>query len=44
MACRNPKTGLNKWGIAEKGLPLKPYRAIGGIARNSIANRATVGH
>ena len=43
MAYRNPKTGLGGGGIAEK-LASEAYRATGGIAWNSIANRATAGH
>ena len=33
----------NKGGITEN-LASEAYRAIGGVARNSIANRAIVGH
>ena len=43
MAYRNPKTGLTR-GVSQKKLASEAYRAIGGIARNSIANRAIVGH
>ena len=39
---RNPKTGLTR-GAPQKNLTSEVYRAIGGVARNSIANR-TVGH
>ena len=31
-------------GVSQKKLASEAYRAIGGVARNSIANRATVGH
>ena len=31
-------------GASQKKLASEAYRAIGGVARNSIANRATVGH
>ena len=34
----------NKGGIAEEACPPEAYRARGGVARNSIANRAIVGH
>ena len=47
MAYSNPKTDLtvpNKGGIADKAFASEAYRAIGGVARNSIANRAIVGH
>ena len=43
MAYRNPKTGLTR-GLSQKKLAYEAYRAIGGEARNSIANRAIVGH
>ena len=31
-------------GVSQKELASEAYRAIGGVARNSIANRAIVGH
>ena len=31
-------------GVSQKKLASEAYRAIGGVARNSIANRAIVGH
>ena len=43
MADRCPKTGLPKWA-SRKNLASEAYRAKGDVARNSIANRATVGH
>ena len=43
VAYRNPKTGLTR-GVSQKKPAPEAYRAIGGIARNSIANRAIVGH
>ena len=43
MAHRNPKTDLTR-GVWQKKLASEAYRAIGGVARNSIANRAIVGH
>ena len=43
LAFRNPKTGLTKWHLSQKKLASEGYRAIGGVARNSIANRALVG-
>ena len=43
MAYRNPKTGLTR-GVSQKKLASEAYRAIGGVARNSIANRVIVGH
>ena len=43
MAYRKPKTGLTR-GVSQKRLASEAYRAIGGVARNSIANRAIVGH
>ena len=43
MADRNPKTGLTR-GVSQTKLASEAYRAIGGVARNSIANRAIVGH
>ena len=43
MAYRNPKTDLSR-GLSQKKLASEDYRAIGGVARNSIANRALVGH
>ena len=42
-AYRNPKTGLTR-GVSQKKLASEAYRAIGGVARNSIANRVIVGH
>ena len=41
MAYRNPKTGLTR-GVSQKKLASEAYRAIGGVARNSIANCAIV--
>ena len=43
VAHRNPKTDLTR-GVSQTKLASKAYRAIGGVARNSIANRAIVGH
>ena len=43
MAYRNPKTGLGG-RVSQKKLASEAYRAIGGVARNSIANPAIVGH
>ena len=43
MADRSPKTDLTR-GAWQKKLASEAYRAIGGVARNSIANRAIVGH
>ena len=43
MADRSPKTGLGG-GVSQQKLASEAYRAIGGVARNSIANRAIVGH
>ena len=43
VAYRNPKTDLTR-GVSQKKLASEAYRAIGGVARNSIANRAIVGH
>ena len=37
-----PKTDLTR-GVSQKKLASEAYRAIGGVARNSIANRAIVG-
>ena len=37
------KTGLTR-GASQKKLASEAYRAIGGVAQNSIANRAIVGH
>ena len=40
MAYRNPKTGLQVGGgVSQDKLAFEAYRATGGIARNSIANR-----
>ena len=41
MAYRSPKTGLGG-GVSQKKLASEAYHAIGGVARNSIANRAIV--
>ena len=43
MAYRSPKRDLRR-GVSQKKLASEAYRAIGGVARNSIANRAIVGH
>ena len=43
MAYRSPKTGLTR-GASQKKLASEAYRAVGGVARNSIANRAIVGY
>ena len=43
MAYRNPKTDLSR-GVSQKKLASEAYRAIEGVARNSIANRTIVGH
>ena len=43
MAYRSPKTGLTR-RVSQKKLASEAYRAIGGVARNGIANRAVVGH
>ena len=37
------KTGLTR-GVSQKKLASEAYRAIGGVARSSVANRAIVGH
>ena len=37
------KTDLTR-GASQKKLATEAYRAIGGVARNSIANHAIVGH
>ena len=42
-AYRSAKTGLGG-GASKKKLASEAYRAIGGVARNSIANRAIAGH
>ena len=42
MAYCSPKTDLAR-GLSHKKLASEAYRAIGGVARNSIANRAKVG-
>ena len=41
VAYHCPKTGLTR-GASQKKLASEAYRAIGGVARNSIANRAAV--
>ena len=38
-----PRTFLGEEGIAEKKFASEPYCAIGGVARNSIANCTVVG-
>ena len=43
MAYRNPKTGLTR-GASQNKLASEAYRAIGVVARNSLANRAIMGH
>ena len=43
MNYRNPKTGLRR-RVSQRKLASEAYRAKGGVARNSIANRALVGH
>ena len=43
MADRSPKTGL-RGGVSQEKFASEAYRALGGVARNSIANRAIVGH
>ena len=43
MLYRNPKTGLGR-RVSQKELASEAYRAIGGVTRNSIANRAIAGH
>ena len=43
MAYRNPKADLGR-GVSQKKLASEAYRATGGVARNTIANRAIVGH
>ena len=40
---RSPKTDLSR-GISQKKLASEAYRAFGGVERNSIANRAILGH
>ena len=42
-AYRSPKTGLGG-RVSQKRLASEAYRVLGGIACNSIANRAIVGH
>ena len=44
MDHRNKKDRPWKEGIAEKKLASEAYRALGGVARTSAANRAIVGH
>ena len=39
LAYRSPKTGLTTGGSRKK-LASEAYRAVGGVARNNIANRA----
>ena len=41
MVYRNPKTGLGR-RASQKKLSSEAYCAIGGVARNSVANRAKV--
>ena len=45
--CKNglsrPKADLTR-RVSQEGVASEAYRAIGGVARNSIANRAIVGH
>ena len=41
MAYRGPKTDLTR-GASQKKLASEAYRAIGGVTRNSISNRAIV--
>ena len=43
MVYGNPKTGLER-RVLQKELASEVYRAIGGVARKSITNRAIVGH
>ena len=43
MAYRGPMADLTR-GHRRKKLASEAYRATGGVARNSIANRAIVGH
>ena len=43
MAYRNPKTGLTR-GVSQRKLASEAYHAIGGVARNSIVDRAIAGH
>ena len=40
---QSTKTGLTREGESQKKLASEAYRATGGVARNSIANRAIVG-
>ena len=42
MAYHNPKDRPNMGGNCRKSLPLMPIALYGGVARNSIANRAIV--
>ena len=43
MAYRSPRTDLRR-GVSQKKLAPEAYRALGGVARNSVASRAIVGH
>ena len=43
MAYRNRRTALTK-GAPQKNLASEAYHAKRGVARNSIADRAIVGH
>ena len=43
MAYRSPKTELTR-GVSQEKLASEAYRTLGGVARNSIANRTIVGH
>ena len=43
MAYRNLKAGLGR-RVSQKKLASEAYCAAGGVARNSVANRAIVGH
>ena len=40
----NPLATSRNKGVSQKEVSSEAYRAIGGVARNSIANRAIVGH
>ena len=43
MSYCSPKTDLTR-GVSQKKLASEAYRALGGVTRNSIANRAIKGH
>ena len=44
MAYRSPQPDLTRGAYHKKPASSEAYRALGGVARHSIANRAIVGH